>query len=86
LDSFLRQGCLLVPKPDQPGGWQQVARSGERTFVELTHASARAFAADWARKYGVGESRQVRFSRDLAKADLTEKDGTKTRAKSKKAG
>lgn len=85
LDGFLRQGCLLVPKAQQPGGWEQVARTGERTAIDLTNAVARELAAKWAREYGVGEARTVKFSKDLAKADLTDKDAAKGKAKAKKA-
>jgi CRISPR-associated protein Csb1 len=86
LDGFLRQGCLLVPKLPQPGGWEQVARTGERTAVALTQALARDLAAKWAAHFGVGPARPVKFSKDLAKADLAEKDGSKGKGKAKKAG
>jgi CRISPR-associated protein Csb1 len=84
LDGFLRQGCLLVPKPDQPCGWEQVTRTGERVSVALTNAMARSLAEKWASEYGVGPARNVRFSKDLAKADLTDKE-TKGKGKAKKA-
>lgn len=87
LDGFLRQGCLLVPKPDQPTGWEQVARTGERTKVPLDNAIARKLAAQWAREYGVGPSRTVKFSKELAKADLDEKkDSGKGKAKGRGKG
>lgn len=85
MDGFLRQGCLLVPKPQQPSGWEQVARTGERTPVALNNAQARVLAAQWAGDYGVGASRTVKFGKDLAKADLAEKEAAKAKGKSKKA-
>lgn len=85
MDGFLRQGCLLVPKPGQSGGWEQVARTGERAAIPLTNAEARSLAAKWAREYGVGHSRTVKFSKDLAKADLSEKESTKAKGKAKRA-
>lgn len=85
LDGFLRQGCLLVPKAGQSGGWEQVARTGERTAIPLTNAAARSLAAKWAREYGVGRSRTVKFSKDLAKADLSDKESAKGKSKAKKA-
>jgi CRISPR-associated protein Csb1 len=85
-ESFLRQGCLLVPKQQQAGGWEQVARTGERTSIELTNALARTLAAKWAAEYGVGPSRTVQFGKDLAKADLADKDAAKGKGKAKKAG
>lgn len=74
LDGFLRQGCLLVTKSDLPTSWEQVARTGERTRIELTNSIARELASRWARDYGVGPSRTVKFSKDLAKADLKSKN------------
>lgn len=85
LDGFLRQGCLLVPKPEQPVGWQEVQRTGVRTPIALTNAEARRLAGAWAEEYGVGPARTPRFAKELAKSDLGEKDGAKGK-KSKKAG
>ena len=81
LDGFLRQGCLLVPKPGQKG-WEEVARTGERTPLGLTNVDARRMAADAAKTFGVGQDRRVQFDRTLAKDDLVEKDkGGKGNAK-----
>lgn len=81
MDGFLRQGCLLVPKLPADGGWQQVARTGERTPVPLDSVQARALARRWAAAFGVGPSRIEKFGKDLAKADLVEKDGAKAKTK-----
>lgn len=85
LDGFLRQGCLLVPKPEQPGGWEEVARTGARTKLPLTNTHARRLAGQWAEQYGVGPARSVKFGKELAKADLQDKDAAKAKAKGKKA-
>jgi len=69
LDGFLRQGCLLVPKPEQKG-WEEVARTGERTAVALTSAEARRLAGEWARAFGVGEGHIAKFDGEAAKRDL----------------
>lgn len=86
LDGFLRQGCLLVPKPDQVGAWEQVTRTGARTQVALTNAEARRLAAAWADEFGVAPPRTVKFKPEAAKADLADKDGdnSKKTARSKK--
>jgi CRISPR-associated protein Csb1 len=84
LDGFLRQGCLLVPKLPDASGWEQVARTGERTPVPLTNALARELAQQWASEFGVGESRTVKFGKDLAKADLVDKKPAAKAAKAKK--
>ena len=72
LDGFLRQGCLLVPKPDQPSGWTQVDRRGVRTPIALDSAAARALASTWATAFGVGPNVSKKFTKELAKADLDE--------------
>lgn len=74
LDGFLRQGCLLVPRPEQQG-WEQVSRTGERSRIGLSNADARRLATDWAKAFGVGEDRTVKFDRELAKGDLVDADG-----------
>jgi len=71
LDGFLRQGCLLVPKPDQPS-WQEVSRTGTRTDVNLSNDAARKFAAEATTQFGVGEDSVGKFGKDLAKTDLEE--------------
>lgn len=83
LDGFLRQGCLLVPKPEQPAGWVSVARTGERTPIALDNSAARKLAAQWASAFGVGPDRTVKFDRAAAKADLAEGDKPKKAAKAK---
>jgi CRISPR-associated protein Csb1 len=88
-DAFLRQGCLLVPKAEQRG-WEAVARTGERQPIALSRDKARSLAKGWAEAFGVGENRTVKFDKDLAKADLLDKDvaaeGTKKDKKTRKKG
>lgn len=78
LDGFLRQGCLLVPDPEEPAVWEIVERSGKRDNVRLDESVLR-FAKDAAEEFGVGESRVVQFDRARAKADVkkAEKKGNK---------
>jgi len=83
MDGFLRQGCLLVPKQPVEGGWEEISRIGERRPVPLDNAQARVLAKRWADAFGVGPARTVRFGKDLAKADLAEKEGAKGKAKAK---
>lgn len=63
-----------------------MARTGERSGIALSNAAARTLAAKWAAEYGVGDSRTVKFGKELAKADLADKDATKGKGKTKKAG
>ncbi len=85
LDGFLRAGCLLVPKAEAKTSWIEVARTGERSEVELDAGAVRSFAAEAASKFGVGPDRVVKFDPKLAKEDL--KAGDKgEKAAAKKAG
>lgn len=81
LDGYLRQGCLLVQKPEQPVGWEEVARTGVRSKVALTSAEARKLAGRWANEYGVAKEHTAKFARELAKADLGEKGKAKGKGK-----
>lgn len=69
LDGFLRQGCLLVPDPSDGMGWCAVQREGIRKPISLTADLATGYALRTAKAYGVGESRTVKFKKELAKAD-----------------
>jgi CRISPR-associated protein Csb1 len=79
IDGFLRQGCLLVPKPEKAVGWQAVTRTGERTEVALTNQAARAFAKKWAEKFGVGKAKPATFDKAKAKADVVAKEKKNSR-------
>ena len=97
MDSFLRQGCLLVPAPDSDAKWQVVGRDGKRSAIEMAHDFATDYAVAKAAEFIVGESRlsdkAVKFSKDLAKVDAASGDkkasaGTKAGkgSKGKKSG
>lgn len=72
-DGFLRQGCLLTLDPDAPGQWVTVARTGERTPVDLTLEDAAALARDAAEAFGVGPGGTFVFDKSLAREDLKKK-------------
>lgn len=80
-EGFLRQGCLLTPRPDAQGEWQEVSRTGARTTVPLTSELARGYATRRAAAFGVGPDMSVEFDRALAKADLSENDKKASKAK-----
>jgi CRISPR-associated protein Csb1 len=73
-DGFLRQGCLVTPDPDAPKAWSLVHRDGRRQELDLTAELALSYAKRTAGAFGVGEDRQVQFSKDSAKADLPKKE------------
>ncbi len=78
LDGFLRQGCLLVPDIDAKPEWRLIERTGERKPITLEETSVLEYAKNAAQDFGVGETRKVKFNKDLAKADVE-----KARKKSK---
>ena len=86
LDSFLRQGCLLVPDPEETAEWSLVERSGKRTAAPLNEKTAYKYAKTAADAFGVGASRRLSFSKELAKKDTgkNKKDADKDKKAKKK--
>jgi CRISPR-associated protein Csb1 len=84
--TYLRQGCNLVPNTDSPRKITIVHADGKREEFKLTHEQAIAFAKASAKEFGIGESQTVKFDSDLAKKDIAgEGDVKATRKKSAKA-
>jgi CRISPR-associated protein Csb1 len=77
---YLRQGCNLVPNPERPRRFDVVGSDGKRTDGNVSHDAALAYAREAAKDFGVGESQEVAFSVELAKADVTEVSGKKAKA------
>lgn len=73
MDGFLRAGCLLTLDPGAPAEWYAVARSGERTPVDLDADTALAYARAVAEDFGVGDDRPVAFDKKLAQAEARKK-------------
>ncbi len=80
-DGNLRQGCLLVPDPDQASEWVAVGRDGKRTALKLTHELALDYAREAAKTFGVGESKTARFEKDRAMEDIAGADKKKAAKK-----
>lgn len=77
---YLRQGCNLVPDPDQKREFKLVSSDGTRRDADITHPEALEYAKTAAEAFGVGESRDVEFDKDRAKADATEASEKKPKA------
>ena len=83
--TYLRQGCNLVPDADKPREFTLIHSDGTREPLTLTHADALEFATAAAKAFGVGESREVVFDKDLARKDIAgEGDVKATRKKAAK--
>jgi CRISPR-associated protein Csb1 len=84
--TYLRQGCNLVPDIDNPRKVVLVNADGSRVDFKLTHEQAIEFAKLAAKEFGVGESQSVKFDSDLARKDIAgEGDVKATRKKTAKA-
>ena len=73
VDGFLRAGCLLTLSPEEPGDWRAVARSGERTPVNLDTDTALEYARAAAGAFGVGDEHRVKFDKNLARTEARKK-------------
>ncbi len=84
--TYLRQGCNLVPDIEKPRTSTLVNTDGTRNEFKLTHEQAIAFAKLAAKEFVVGKSETVKFDSALAKKDVAaEGDGKGKVKKSTKA-
>jgi len=68
--TYLRQGCNLVPDFDHPKKMTMVKADGTREEFNITHDQARTYAEAAAKTFGVGNSMTMKFDPDLAKKDI----------------
>jgi CRISPR-associated protein Csb1 len=78
---YLRQGTILVSDPDKERKTDEVYANGSRKPFTVTHDEALKYAEASAENFGVGESREVPFDAEKAKADAA---GKEKKAKAKK--
>lgn len=84
--TYLRQGCNLVPDVDTPRKITLVNADGKRSEFKLSHDQAIGFAQLAAKDFGIGESQTVEFNSNLAKKDIAgDGDVKQTRKRSAKA-
>lgn len=81
--TYLRQGCNLVPDVDQPRSVTLVQADGRREATVLEHKEALAFAKLVSDAFGVGTNLNASFDPDLAKSDLAGERKAKQNRKSK---
>ncbi len=75
----LRQGCILVRKPDKPVQVEVVQPDGKREPTKLDHQAFLKYAVDAARRFGVGEGRTVDFDPKQVRTFYDQKDKKKQR-------
>ncbi len=69
-DTFLREGCQLVPDIERPAEWELVHHDGRRDPLKLSHEAALAYARDVSRAFGVGEDKEAVFDKKFAQEYL----------------
>lgn len=81
IESYLRQGCVLVRNPDQPREFSEVYPDGQRKPCTISHDAAVTFAGKAAEEFGVGGSRNVPFEKERAKRDVNADEAGKGQGK-----
>lgn len=69
-ESYLRQGCNLVPDIEKPAETNLVHGDGKREATAITADQALTYAKAAAKAFGVGESKEVAFDKKRALADI----------------
>ncbi len=81
--TYLRQGCNLVPDVGHPKTITLVKADGTHSELKITHDQAIDYATAAAKAFGVGESQTVKFDPDLAKKDIAGQGDVKPTRKGK---
>jgi CRISPR-associated protein Csb1 len=69
-ESFLREGCQLVPDTDRVAEWRLVQHDGRRDPFVLSHEEALAYAEAAAKAFVVSQDRRADFKSDAARREL----------------
>lgn len=72
-ETFLREGCQLVPDSDRPSKWSLVKHDGSREEnFDLPHEQVREYATTTAKAFGVGPKREATFNAKTARETLVQ--------------
>lgn len=70
-ETFLREGCQLVPDSDRPSGWSLVKHDGSREEnFNLPHEQALEYASAAAEAFVVGPKKEATFNAHIAREGL----------------
>jgi CRISPR-associated protein Csb1 len=70
-ETFLREGCQLVPDPKRPAEWSLVRHDGSREWnLKVSHEQALGYAVKAAEAFGVGPNREATFNPEAARTEL----------------
>ncbi len=82
-ETFLREGCQLVPDPDHPTEWKKIYHDGRSETLAVSHETALSYAQNAAQDFGVGQSREVEFASQLAQSELRKSKEERKKGKRK---
>jgi CRISPR-associated protein Csb1 len=87
-ETFLREGCQLVPDRNRAIEWNLVRHDGSREPGKVEHVEAAKYAATAASAFGVGEAKEAQFNIQSAKASVgqTKEERKKARRSSNRSG
>jgi CRISPR-associated protein Csb1 len=69
-ETFLREGCQLVPDTDRAAEWRLVHHDGRWESFVISHEEALAYTEAAAQAFGVGQDRTADFKSDVARREL----------------
>jgi CRISPR-associated protein Csb1 len=87
-ETFLREGCQLVPDPERATEWSVVRHDGTRESRRVTDDEAANYAAKAASEFGVGSAKEAQFNAQTAREALgqTKEERKKARRSKTKSG
>lgn len=74
--TYLRQGCNLVPCTNKPREVKKIFYDGRCEDISISSEEAFNFAVAAAKKFSVGNNREVEFKAELAKQEISESSGS----------
>ena len=84
-ESFLREGCQLVPDQARPAAWGLVRHDGsQESHFRVSHEEALAYAETTAAAFGVGPGRRATFNPDSAREALRQSKEERKKARREK--
>lgn len=84
-ETFLREGCQLVPDLEREVEWSLVQHAGEREPFSVSHESVVRYAHAVAVSFNVGSGKEAEFSTRIAKEALGQSKEDRKRARRARA-
>jgi CRISPR-associated protein Csb1 len=85
-DTFLREGCQLIPDVERAGEWALVRHDGTRDDgLRVSHEQALEYARAAANAFGVGRSKKATFNEQAAREALRQSKEERKKARRTKS-